>query len=124
MFHFRFESINEDDDGPIMNMPANPFFSVTMALKRQLSNASNGSIDECGRSESFLRAKRNWKIALKGLAKREDPWAKFDWEDAPTENATRYRYNPLSKKWTEEKVKVKMEPKTFGKGAMRECFRM
>ncbi len=33
----RFNSINEDDEGPIMNVSVNPLFAMTMEMKKQLS---------------------------------------------------------------------------------------
>ena len=70
------------------------------------------------------RAKHNWRCALKGMAEREDPWADIVWDSIPVETAYRHMYNPLTKRWTKEEVVVKMETESFGKGAMRECFRM
>ena len=113
-------SINESDDGPIMIAEVNPIFSVAMQLKRRMSGPNITPLPKVAQT----RAKKNWKIALKGLTEREDPWAQFHWEEIPTEKAVRYRYNPLTRKWREEEVVVKMEDEPFGKGAMRECFRM
>ena len=71
-----------------------------------------------------MRARKNWKKAMMGLSKKDDPWGAMMWDDIVMENGIRHRYNPLSKTWTKEKVVVKMEDESFGKGAMRECFRM
>lgn len=75
-------------------------------------------------TSASLRAKRRWKNALKSLQARKDPWSDKIWEKLPVENAIRHKYNPLTKKWKQEPVMVKMEKERFGKGAMRECFRM
>ena len=111
-------SVNQDDDGPIVNAKVNPLFSVTMMLKKKMNQ------NNCQSSQATHRAKLHWKSALKGMAEREDPWANLVWDNIAIETATRHSYNPLSKKWTKEKVVIKMEQESFGKGAMRECFRM
>ena len=54
----------------------------------------------------------------------EDPWEKFHLESFESEKAIRHRYNPLTEKWKQDEVIVKMEDEPFGNGAMRECFRM
>ena len=74
--------------------------------------------------DAHQRAKANWKKALRLIQTREDPWAKYRWDELPVEKAIRHRYNALTKKWKQDEVVVKMAKKPFGKGAMRECFRM
>ncbi len=117
-----FNSISEDDSGPIMNIEVNPFFTMTMELRQQ--QMSGTSLEDRHDTETYQRAKKNWRLALRKLADREDPWAKFRWDKIPTERATRHRYNPLTKKWKQDDVVVRMESKSFGRGAMRECFRL
>lgn len=114
-----------------MNVAVNPLFSVTMALRKQLTKqlSDPDSINPGGETigqptEASLRAKRNWRLALKGLSTREDPWSKLNWNSYPEERALRHRYNALTKKWKQDNVVVKIETESFGKGAMRECFRM
>ncbi|CAH1794993.1 unnamed protein product [Owenia fusiformis] len=65
-----------------------------------------------------------WKRAINKAKKAKDPWEGFHIDDYETEEATRHRYHPIHQKWVVDKVKVKMEKKTFAKGAMRECFRL
>ncbi len=72
----------------------------------------------------FFFQRRNWKRALRGLSEREDPWAKLRWSEYNEERAVRHRYNAITKKWKLDDCVVKMEPDSFAKGAMRECFRM
>ncbi|CAM6055359.1 unnamed protein product [Sphagnum tenellum] len=115
---FHHYSVNECDDGPIILAPVNAIFLAAMQLRRQLSG-------NCAQSaEATRRARKNWRFALRGMCERGDPWAEVHWDEIEVENAIRYRYNPLTKKWHEEMVVVKMDEETFGKGAMRECFRM
>ena len=115
-----FDSITEDDDAPIMNIEVTNLFSVAMALRKKAARENAGDED----LEVQTRAKANWKKLLKASQTRGDPWANFCLDELPVENAVRYRYNALRKSWREEKVVVKIEKETFGKGAMRECFRM
>ncbi len=42
----RFNSINEDDEGPIMNAEVNPLFAMTMELKRQLTGQLSDGTDK------------------------------------------------------------------------------
>ena len=58
------------------------------------------------------------------LESRGDPWEKFNLGELPTENAVRHRYNALTKTWRQDKCLVKMDPVSFNRGAMRECFRL
>ncbi|KAL3308643.1 Eukaryotic elongation factor 2 kinase [Cichlidogyrus casuarinus] len=53
-----------------------------------------------------------------------DAWKSIDFNSFPIETAKRYRYNSLKDKWVEDMVELRMEPKTFGRGAMRECYRV
>lgn len=115
----RFDSITEDDDAPIMDVPVNTIFSVAMALRRRNSIPMEGS-DEA----SHTRAKKNWKTLLKASQHRKDPWEVFHLDELPMENAVRSSYNAMKKTWKTENVVVKIENDPFGRGAMRECFRM
>ncbi|CAG0922754.1 unnamed protein product, partial [Notodromas monacha] len=65
-----------------------------------------------------------WRKAAAKARALGDPWEKFHLNDYPVEKAKRYRYNALKKIWVEDDVVVKMEPNSFNRGAMRECFRM
>lgn len=53
-----------------------------------------------------------------------DPWEKFHLDEYRTESAKRHRFHALKKRWVVDEVLVKMEKQPFGRGAMRECFRM
>ena len=112
-----FDSITEDDDAPIMDVPSSGLFSVAMNLNKKKKQTAL-------QAAAKARAKANWKRLLKASQKKSDPWAKFHLDELEVENAVRYRYSALKKTWKEEKVVVKMEKMPFGKGAMRECFRM
>ncbi|XP_066934705.1 eukaryotic elongation factor 2 kinase-like isoform X2 [Clytia hemisphaerica] len=69
--------------------------------------------------------KSHWLEAVQKAKNIDDPWEKYDIIGrCPTERAKRFRYNALKKKWVQDEVLVKMENESFGKGAMRKCFRM
>uniref|UniRef100_A0AC35U1B6 Alpha-type protein kinase domain-containing protein n=1 Tax=Rhabditophanes sp. KR3021 TaxID=114890 RepID=A0AC35U1B6_9BILA len=76
-----------------------------------------------GKRERIIKL---WKkCAIKALdLVLKDPWAKYNIDKEPTQRCTRFRYNALTKKWTEDIVHVKMQKTSFGRGAMRECFRL
>ena len=101
-------------------MPQVNIFSVAMALKRK----------KVGKPAPLtLRAEtrggRNWMKALTlAVGPRKDPWANFELNELPVENAKRHKYNAVTKQWIQEDVVVKIDREAFDKGAMRECFRM
>lgn len=69
--------------------------------------------------------KLHWLGAMEKAKAHEDPWKLYDIiGSCPTENARRFRYNALKKKWVQDIVSVKMEEESFGQGAMRKCYRM
>ena len=72
------------------------------------------------------RAKLNWLKAIHRVKDtyEHDPWAKFHIDEMKTEVCIRHRYNPHKNKWCTDEVQVKMEPKAFTRGAMRQCFRL
>jgi len=117
----RFDSITEDDDAPIMDVEVTNLFSVAMALRKK---AVRGDASGDMNTEVHAKAKANWKKLLKASQTRADPWDDFRLDALPVENAVRYRYNAMRKSWREERVVVKLERDSFGRGAMRECFRI
>ena len=118
---FSFDSITEDDDAPIMDVEVTNLFSVAMALRKK---AVRGDASGDMNTEVHAKAKANWKKLLKASQTRADPWDDFRLDALPVENAVRYRYNAMRKSWREERAVVKLEMESFGRGAMRECFRM
>ncbi|TPP58191.1 Eukaryotic elongation factor 2 kinase [Fasciola gigantica] len=64
-----------------------------------------------------------WRSAYKRVLNRVDPWEKFKLDQLPVEIAQRYRYNAVKKKWIEDTVQIRIEERSFSRGAMRECFR-
>lgn len=79
---------------------------------------------ECSKSGSFHdRGRETWKLAIQKAKQMPDPWAQFHLEEIETETATRYRYNAVTRVWSEDEVLIKMATQPFGRGAMRECFR-
>ena len=103
-----------------MNVEVTNLFSVAMALRKKAGRENANNEDPVVQT----RVKANWKKLLKASQTKGDPWANFRLDELPIENAVRYHYNALRKRWREEKVVVKIEKEAFGKGAMRECFRM
>ncbi|KAM3915786.1 eukaryotic elongation factor 2 kinase isoform 4-T4 [Leptodactylus fuscus] len=67
--------------------------------------------------------KEAWKHAIQKAKQMPDPWAEFHLEDIETEHATRHRYNAVSGQWVQDDVLIKMASQSFGRGAMRECYR-
>ncbi|KAK7111759.1 eukaryotic elongation factor 2 kinase-like isoform X2 [Littorina saxatilis] len=65
-----------------------------------------------------------WLSAIRKAKKAKDPWASFHLDSLETEVCTRHRYNALKKTWKTDDVLVKMEPKAFTNGAMRQCYRL
>ena len=118
---FSFDSITEDDDAPIMDVEVTNLFSVAMALRKK---SVRGNANDDLNNEVHAKAKANWKKLLKASQTRADPWDDFQLDTLPVENAVRYRYNAMRKSWREERAVVKLEMESFGRGAMRECFRM
>ena len=110
-----FDSITEDDDAPIMDIEVTNLFSVAMALRKKSVK---------GDAPVHAKAKANWKKLLRASQTRADPWDDFQLDALPVENVVRYRYNALRKTWREDRNVAKVEKESFGRGAMRECFRM
>lgn len=107
------DSIDENGD------PKITIFSVAMSLRRK---EKGKPMPLAMRPQT--RATKNWLKALHLTRERSDPWEKFHLDELPVENAIRHRYNALNQTWSTEEVVVKMDNKSFAKGAMRECFRM
>lgn len=105
-------------------------FSVAMGLKRKKIvsdpvRSPRKKIEEVPRPLSPSEmAILKWKRAARQALHMEDPWAMFHLERFKAERVRRYRYNALNKAWLEDEALVKTAPDPFGRGAMRECFRM
>ncbi|KAF5397897.1 hypothetical protein PHET_08908 [Paragonimus heterotremus] len=78
----------------------------------------------CLRSNNRERIIGLWRTAYAMVLRRGDPWAKFELDKLPVETAKRYRYSAVKAQWVEDTVRVRIEQKSFGRGAMRECFRV
>ncbi|XP_064478566.1 eukaryotic elongation factor 2 kinase-like isoform X2 [Ornithodoros turicata] len=105
-------------------------FSVAMGLKRKsvvemVTRSPRKKAVELVRplSPSEVRILR-WKRAAWQALHMEDPWAQFHLEKLKPERVVRYRYNALTKSLLKDDALVKMDKAPFGRGAMRECFRM
>lgn len=105
-------------------------FSVAMGLKRKsitriAPRSPRKKAVELVRplSPSEVRVLR-WKRAAWQALHLEDPWAQFHLEKLKPERVVRYRYNALTKSLLKDEALVKMDTEPFGRGAMRECFRL
>uniref|UniRef100_A0A672N680 Eukaryotic elongation factor 2 kinase n=1 Tax=Sinocyclocheilus grahami TaxID=75366 RepID=A0A672N680_SINGR len=72
---------------------------------------------------SISLAQATWKHAIEKAKAMPDPWAEFHLEDIETERCTRYRYNAVTGEWAKDDIFIKVSSQSFGKGAMRECYR-
>lgn len=86
-------------------------------------------IHESRSSEDSLRSKEligKWKEAARKCTPNmmTDPWQKFNINDLPVQNCVRHRYSSIRKRWSQDRVQVKMHPEAFARGAMRECYRL
>ncbi|XP_013862563.1 eukaryotic elongation factor 2 kinase isoform X2 [Austrofundulus limnaeus] len=68
-------------------------------------------------------ARAAWIHAIEKARAMPDPWAQFHLEEIATEPCIRYRYNAITGEWAQDQIHIKMAAQSFGKGAMRECFR-
>lgn len=48
--------------------------------------------------------------AFRCAKKLEDPWATYDFANLPLCRAKRYVYSPLTEKWSENNVYIKIHP--------------
>eukprot|EP00741_Cyanophora_paradoxa_P023839 tig00021680_g23026.t1 len=76
-----------------------------------------------GRFGSSVKSKK-WVALYQKAAAKSDPYSDFDIEHIPAETAIRHFYDPQKNEWRQSVTKIKLEPKAFGKGAMRSCYRM
>lgn len=67
---------------------------------------------------------QRWRQAAKKVLCMEDPFSSFHLEKCETEKVLRLRYNPLKGEWVKDEILVKMSREPFGRGAMRECYRL
>ncbi|XP_060076123.1 eukaryotic elongation factor 2 kinase-like [Ylistrum balloti] len=96
--------------------------SVALASLNTLQTSS-GAL-KLNINTASARARFNWALAIKKAKLLNDPWKAFHIEDIDSEICIRHRYNPHKKTWLTDEVKVKMESKSFNRGAMRKCYRL
>lgn len=66
-----------------------------------------------------------WALAkVASASPPSDPWDAHKLWERPTELCIRHDYDPRRRVWTASDTLAKMEDVPFGKGAMRECFRL
>lgn len=118
------------------SLPVSSIFSVAMGMKRKKNLSSEphrspskkaGDGPAAGPTPTelaMLKWKRKWKCAAREVLHMKDPWAPLHLEKLEAERVRRYRYNALTKTWLEDETQVKMATEPFGRGAMRECFRL
>ncbi|XP_016336583.1 eukaryotic elongation factor 2 kinase-like isoform X2 [Sinocyclocheilus anshuiensis] len=140
-------SDDEDDDEddlricPITDDPISPtkgFFDYPKDVfsNQQLSNSlpknsftyrNKNETEQDGHSVRFgsltEKGRATWKHAIEKAKAMPDPWAEFHLEDIETERCTRYRYNAVTGEWAKDDIFIKVSSQSFGKGAMRECYR-
>uniref|UniRef100_A0A672N8E2 Eukaryotic elongation factor 2 kinase n=1 Tax=Sinocyclocheilus grahami TaxID=75366 RepID=A0A672N8E2_SINGR len=104
---------------PITDDPISPtkgFFDYPKDVfsNQQLSNSL---------PKNSFTYRATWKHAIEKAKAMPDPWAEFHLEDIETERCTRYRYNAVTGEWAKDDIFIKVSSQSFGKGAMRECYR-
>ena len=75
-------------------------------------------------SDANSKIKKLWKLeSRKALRKSEsDSWADI-FENLEPYKASRLRYNATKETWLEDKIQIKIEPKTFNEGKKEfKCF--
>lgn len=103
-------------------------FSIAMDIPRKrkkdevIALPAIGSISRKGSPQSPCVAR--WRDAAKKVLCMEDPFGKFHLEKYETERVLRHRYSPLKCDWVKDEILVRMATEAFGRGAMRECFRL
>lgn len=60
----------------------------------------------------------------KAALRCRDPWEPYKIQQYEEEECIRHRYSSFRQQWSTDRVLVKMQTESFGRGAMRECFRM
>ncbi|XP_051522724.1 eukaryotic elongation factor 2 kinase-like isoform X2 [Myxocyprinus asiaticus] len=70
------------------------------------------------------RGQATWKHAIEKAKAMPDPWVEFHLEEMETERCTRYRYSAVTGEWAKDDIFIKISSQPFGKGAMRECYRV
>lgn len=53
--------------------------------------------------------KKHWRSAALKTKSLKDPWEDLGFEQLPTTNAVRYRYNAKTKAWLKDDIVVKMQ---------------
>ncbi|XP_056325088.1 eukaryotic elongation factor 2 kinase isoform X2 [Danio aesculapii] len=108
-------------------------FPKNLAHNQQLSNSlpknsftyknKNDNIEDVRFGSLTEKGRATWKHAIEKAKAMPDPWAEFHLEEMETERCTRYRYSAVTGEWAKDEIFIKVSSQTFGKGAMRECFR-
>ncbi|XP_003744969.1 eukaryotic elongation factor 2 kinase [Galendromus occidentalis] len=114
---------SEFDDGKPDKQPKDSrIFSVAMDIPRKRKkDKDTESISSLSSPSSVLQ---RWRQAAKKVLCMEDPFGSFHLEKCETEKVLRMRYNPLKREWVKDEILVKMSREPFGRGAMRECYRV
>ncbi|XP_014779788.1 eukaryotic elongation factor 2 kinase [Octopus bimaculoides] len=122
------ESDNENSNNVQRKIDDRP--KALMSLRQRRLSKANGTLNlnylkvKAAPEKYRSKAQRHWFTAFQKIKNLTDPWAKFHLEDLKIENVTRYRYNALKKRWSDDVVQVKADNKSFNRGAMRQCFRL
>ncbi|OQR69442.1 eukaryotic elongation factor 2 kinase-like [Tropilaelaps mercedesae] len=111
-----------DDEADTRVFKESRVFSVAMDIPRKRKKD-----EECrsaAGSKGQISAAQRWQQAAKKALCMEDPFGKFHLEKCEAERVLRSRYNPLKNEWVKDEILIKMANEPFGRGAMRECFRV
>lgn len=125
--HGHTSGSDADEEGiPIREKPLMPLRErrIKRAYATAQAHRINTNLKPLVVSESPNTHRLRWMRALRKAKKAEDPWAEFHIDEYETEVCIRHRYNALKKVWIRDNVLVKMEPKPFTRGAMRQCYRL
>ncbi|XP_021379419.1 eukaryotic elongation factor 2 kinase-like isoform X2 [Mizuhopecten yessoensis] len=123
----REDTEESDSEEPAMPPPMTlrqRRLSKSVALASLNTAQSNSTAMKLKMTTAHARAKFNWALAIRKAKLLNDPWKAFHIEDIDSEVCIRHRYNPHKKTWLTDEVKVKIESKSFNRGAMRKCYRL
>ncbi|CAJ1335870.1 unnamed protein product [Effrenium voratum] len=98
-----------------MFLPAPRTFSLSEETKASIKARGTSKVASAAK-EKLLRAARKARQQI------QSQWRDFQPEDPKL--ATTRRYDVETDGWVEEQVMIQLDSKAFGKGAVRECFRM
>ncbi|KAK6170357.1 hypothetical protein SNE40_018769 [Patella caerulea] len=118
------ELTESDNDRNHNVVTEKPKALMTLRQRRLLKSYQDSNMKYKAPLKPININKMHWLRAIKKSKSLSDPWQKFHIDHYKVENCVRHRYNALKKTWNKDNVKVKIEPESFTRGAMRQCYRM